>query len=75
MYVDPTARGLGLGRLILEAIEAEAQRQGLQRLALETGVHQPEAIGLYRNAGFQECPPFAGYKPDPLSLFMMKELV
>lgn len=75
MFVDPQARGLGLGARILEAIEAEAVRQGLGQLALETGIHQPEAIGLYRKAGFRECPPFADYKPDPLSLFMIKELV
>ena len=74
MFVDPQARGLGLGARILEAIEAEAVRQGVRRLALETGIHQPEAIGLYRKAGFQECPPFADYKPDPLSLFMIKEI-
>lgn len=74
MFVDPEARGRGLGARILEAIEAEAVRQGLRRLALETGIHQPEAIGLYRKAGFQECPPFADYKPDPLSLFMIKEI-
>ena len=75
MYVDPQVRGVGLGRRILDAIEREARQQGLQRLALETGIHQPEAIGLYRKAGFRDCPPFAGYKADPLSLFMMKELV
>ena len=74
MFVDPHARGLGLGARILGAIEAEAVRQGLRRLALETGIHQPEAIGLYRKAGFQECPPFADYKSDPLSLFMIKEI-
>jgi putative acetyltransferase len=44
-------------------------------VALETGVSQPEAIALYRRAGFRDCPPFASYKPDPLSLFMMKKLV
>jgi putative acetyltransferase len=74
MFVSPEARGLGLGKQILAAIEVEATRQGLRRLALETGIHQPEAIGLYRRAGFGECPPFADYKPDPLSLFMVKEL-
>ena len=75
MYVDPQARGHGIGWRVLEALEAEAARQNLTRLALETGISQPEAIGLYRHAGFRDCPPFADYKPDPLSLFMMKELV
>ena len=75
MYVDPRVRGRGIGRRLLQALETEAVRQGLARVALETGVSQPEAIALYRRAGFRDCPPFAGYKPDPLSLFMMKELV
>lgn len=75
MFVAPQARGIGLGRQILTAIEAEAARQGLRRLALETGIHQPEALGLYRNAGYRECAPFGSYLPDPLSLFMIKELV
>ena len=75
MYVDPRVRGRAIGRRLLQALEAEAARQGLARLALETGVSQPEAIALYRRAGFRDCPPFASYKPDPLSLFMTKELV
>ncbi|GGF56767.1 hypothetical protein GCM10011332_07780 [Terasakiella brassicae] len=41
----------------------------------ETGVSQPEVIGLYRNAGFVEIGPFGEYQLDPLSLFMEKELV
>ena len=75
MYVDPRVRGRAIGRRLLQALETEAVRQSLARVALETGVSQPEAIALYRRAGFRDCPPFAGYKPDPLSLFMMKELV
>jgi putative acetyltransferase len=75
MYVDPRVRGRGIGRRLLQALETEAVRQGSARVALETGISQPEAIALYRRAGFRDCPPFASYKPDPLSLFMMKELV
>ena len=75
MYVNPRVRGRSIGRRLLQALEAEAVRQGLARVALETGISQPEAIALYLRAGFRDCPPFASYKPDPLSLFMMKELV
>jgi putative acetyltransferase len=39
---------------------------------LETGVKQPEAIALYKSAGFVEIEPFASYAPDPLSVFMEK---
>ena len=74
MYVLPAARGLKLGANILRSIEDEARRLGLRCLRLETGIHQPEAIGLYRAAGFVDRPPFGAYRPDPLSLFMEKTL-
>jgi len=74
MYVDPALRGRGLGRLILDALEAEARAAGLAFLRLETGPKQPEALGLYRRAGFAERGPFGDYAPDPLSVFMEKRL-
>jgi putative acetyltransferase len=74
MYVPHEARGRGLGRAILDTIEAEAKRRGVVRLSLETGIHNHEAINLYRRAGYMDCPPFANYKADPLSLFMTKEI-
>ena len=43
-------------------------------MRLETGIRQPEAIGLYRSAGYAEIGPFGAYRPDPLSLFMEKRL-
>lgn len=75
MFVRPESRGGGLGRRLIDAIEDVARRQGLVRMSLETGIWQPEAIGLYRSAGYAECPPFGEYKPDPLSLFMSKQFV
>jgi putative acetyltransferase len=74
MWVDPRARGQGIGRRVLEAIEERARRLDLKVLRLETGIYQPEAIGLYRRHGFSDCAPFGSYQPDPLSLFMEKWL-
>jgi putative acetyltransferase len=74
LFVRSEARGSGLGRQLLQALEAAARRQGVDRISLETGMRQPEAIGLYRASGYQECPPFGAYKSDPLSLFMTKRL-
>jgi len=74
MYVAPEARGLGMGRAILEVIEWRARALGLVELKLETGPAQPEALGLYRAAGFLPCTAFADYRPDPLNLFMAKPL-
>lgn len=74
MFVDPARRGGGTGRQLLDQLVMFARMSGLQVLRLETGIHQPEAIGLYERAGFNRCAPFGEYGPDPLSLFMEKSL-
>lgn len=74
MFVDPKARGLKLGSRLLAALEADARTAGLNCLRLETGIKQPEAIALYRAAGFCETGPFGSYQADPNSLFMEKIL-
>jgi putative acetyltransferase len=73
MYVDPASRGLGIGKSLMRAIEETAQRESVRTLRLETGIHQPEAIGLYISSGFREVPAFPPYRPDPLSRFFAKE--
>jgi putative acetyltransferase len=76
MFVSPTARGLGLGKKLLAEIEAEARHQHLHTLRLETGIHQPEALGLYTSAGYRETDAFGDYPAgDPVSRFFAKRLV
>lgn len=74
LFVRADARGAGLGRRLLAALEEAARRQRIERISLETGVEQPEAIALYRASGYRDCPPFGSYNEDPLSLFMTKRL-
>ncbi|OAP34430.1 GCN5 family acetyltransferase [Sinorhizobium glycinis] len=74
MFVDSRARGLKVGKRLLAALEAKAERLGLAAVRLETGIYQPEAIGLYKSSGYIERTPFGSYLPDPLSLFMEKTL-
>lgn len=74
MMVAPAARGLGLGRLLLEALEDAALREGASLLRLETGPRQPAAIGLYEAVGFARCGPFGDYADDPFSVFMEKRI-
>jgi GNAT superfamily N-acetyltransferase len=74
MYVEPGARGSGLGRRLLAALEAEARDLGVRRIVLETGPRQPEAIALYSSAGFSEIAAFGDYESSPLSVFMGKDL-
>jgi putative acetyltransferase len=72
MFVHPKARGLKAGRALLQAVETKAKAKGLRSIRLETGIYQPEAISLYRTAGYTDIAPFGMYKPDPLSIFMEK---
>lgn len=58
MWVADSVRGLGIGRRMLEALEAEALALGLTTLRLETNRALQEAIRLYRGAGFREVAPF-----------------
>ena len=74
VFVDPAARGKGVARAIMAALEREAAKMGVTLMQLETGTKQPEAIALYRKFGYAERGPFGSYQPDPLSLFMEKRL-
>src|SRR2546428_11628268 len=74
MYVARSARGQGLGRAILARIEDEAAREGLALMRLETGIHQAEAIALYRASGYVDCGPLGEYPPDPPSRSMEQRL-
>lgn len=74
MFVDPSARGHKVGRQLLDKLEELALASGATALRLETGIRQPEALGLYRSHGFVEIAPFADYQPDPLSVFMEKSI-
>ncbi len=74
MFVDPAVRRRGLGALLLGNLESIARERRVCTLLLETGVSQPEAIALYRKAGFFERGPFGTYQEDPLSVFMEKRL-
>ena len=75
MYVRPQFRGLGLGKLMLHHLADYAQQQGVALLRLETGIYQPEAIGLYERMGFNQISPFGDYKEDPLSVFYEKSII
>ena len=74
MMVDPASRGQGVGGRLLAEIARRARAAGFASLKLETGISQPEAIGLYERDGFVYRPPFGAYQVDPLSLFMEKPL-
>jgi DNA-binding MarR family transcriptional regulator/GNAT superfamily N-acetyltransferase len=58
MWIAESARGLGLGRRLLEHLERLAREHGSTEVRLETSDVLPEAIALYRSVGYVEVPPF-----------------
>lgn len=70
------ARGRGVAALLLAGILDEARHRGYGRVCLETGSQEffAPARRLYARHGFVPCPPFAGYRPDPNSVFMARSL-
>jgi GNAT superfamily N-acetyltransferase len=58
MWVADSARGLGLGRQILHALEDQARALGMTTLRLETNRTLVEAISMYRRSGYAEVAPF-----------------
>lgn len=74
MFVVPECRGRGFARAMLAELERTAVAAGHDLVVLETGLRQPEAIELYRSAGYQEIDGFGFYKDAPLSRCFAKLL-
>jgi putative acetyltransferase len=74
MYVRPAARGNGIARQMLGALEAFAVESGARRLVLETGELQLEALALYEGFGFELIPCFGEYASSKTSRCYEKPL-
>ena len=74
MFVPEKERGKGISKAIMAHLEAYLQSIGVELARLETGIRQPEALGLYASLGYTLRGPFGGYAIDPLSVFMEKKL-
>jgi GNAT superfamily N-acetyltransferase len=72
LYVRPSFRGKGLGRVLAETIIAAARNIGYQRMRLDTiGPLMKDAVEMYRKLGFREITP---YRPNPIKGAMYMEL-
>jgi DNA-binding MarR family transcriptional regulator/GNAT superfamily N-acetyltransferase len=58
VWIAARMRGLGLGRRMLKALEAQAAAAGLTLLRLDTNGVLAEAQALYRTGGYTEIPCF-----------------
>jgi putative acetyltransferase len=74
MFVAPDCRGRGLARRLLAELEERARRAGYTLARLETGVRQPEAIGLYESAGYRRIPNYGIYAGNADSACFEKSL-
>jgi len=72
LWVAPSARGLGLGRRLMDAAEDAARKIAVKVLRLDTNSALPEALQLYRSTGWTAI---ARFNDDPYpDLFFEKHL-
>jgi putative acetyltransferase len=65
MYVKTDYRGRGLSKLILTQLEEYAKELKYNRLVLETGLKQPEAMSLYSKYGYKPLKCYGRHADDP----------
>ena len=68
MFVVPDRRGSGVSTAVLHALEDAASERGWDRLVLETGARQPDAIRFYEREGYTLIPNFGHYAHSPISI-------
>lgn len=61
LYVEPSHRGLGLGKALIDQICKEAKIYGYKSMRLDTFDYYKSAIAAYKKAGFYEIPPYQKY--------------
>lgn len=72
MYVKPSHRGLGIGRLLADHLLAEARAAGYRVMKLDSEFDMTAAVTLYRSLGFKDC---ERYNNDPHPHTVWMELV
>ena len=65
MYVEPSHRGRGIGRALVEALEGEARLLGIRKVVLETGTRLAPALRLYEGMGYERIPLYGEYHSSP----------
>jgi putative acetyltransferase len=73
LYVRPAFRGLGLGRLIAQALMDQALRAGYSVMLLDTLDDMEAARSLYTALGFEEIPPYY-FNPIPGAHYLKAQL-
>ena len=71
VFLDEQYRGQGLGRQMMNAIEAEAKRLGARRAFVDTASFQAE--GFYAKCGYQVWGRFTDFAPGVDRIYMRKD--
>jgi len=72
LYLRPQFRGKGWGRILAEAVIAEARNVGYEHMRLDTvEPAMKDAVGMYRRLGFREITP---YRVNPMAGTLYMEL-
>lgn len=74
MFTLHKARGKGIASRILIELENWAAELNVKKLILETGINQPEAIGLYKKCGYTRIPNYGHYRSVETSFCFEKVL-
>ncbi|MEM7730732.1 MAG: GNAT family N-acetyltransferase [Pseudomonadota bacterium] len=78
LFVDPAARGKGVGERLVETVLDEAGKAGYRRVFLDTATYMTAAHRLYRRFGFRDTAPYPGSENDEtvkaFLIFMTREL-
>jgi len=75
MYVSSSARGKGLGKILLQQCIDEAKKKGFRKMYIETMPELTNAIEMYKKYGFTFIPTSLGNSGHTgCDLFMMKDI-
>lgn len=74
VYTAPAARGRGVARSVLAAVERSARDHGRKRIILECGDKQPEAVAMYQTGGYERIEDFGLYQDAPGVLSFGRDL-
>jgi putative acetyltransferase len=75
MYLLPQARGLGLGKLLINKCIEQAREKGFKKIYLETMPELKQALDVYAKFGFEYLKgPMGNSGHTGCSLWMLKEL-
>jgi GNAT superfamily N-acetyltransferase len=70
MFVAPEARGQGVARVLLQALEDLARERGYAVVRLDTGPRQPHAQRLYESEGYAEI---ANFNANPVATYFAQK--